>query len=157
VTAPALCQCTKCLRYLAQDRLDDGSFINNMCAECTTNGIPLSQIATLTDPAALELVALLAEECAEVTQRAGKIIRWGWSADHRGTTQREKLEDEIGDLLAGVLLGIHNGAIHRDGIVRAMHAKLAKFREDVAGPRQRLLHAAVPVFASMTIHIGVDD
>jgi NTP pyrophosphatase (non-canonical NTP hydrolase) len=146
-----LCQCTNCLRYLARDRLNDASFINNMCEECARNGIPLADIGTLTDPAAIELLALLAEECAEVTQRAMKIMRWGWRADFQGTAQLDKLEDELGDLLAAILLGIHNGVIRRDGIVRAMHAKFAKFREDAAGPRQRLLHAVVPSEAIATL------
>ncbi len=141
----ALCQCIKCARYLARNRLDDNTWINNVCELCANGGIPLAQIrGTLSDPLSIELLALLSEECGETTQRNSKIMRWGWDANFEGTTQRDKLESELGDILAATVLLIHNKLITEDGLILAMQSKLKKFREDALGPRQRLLHAEVP-------------
>jgi NTP pyrophosphatase (non-canonical NTP hydrolase) len=55
-------------------------------------------------PAQLELLACLAEECGEVVQVIGKIMRHGyddWSPlDVSRTTNRANLERELGDLNA---------------------------------------------------------
>ncbi len=83
-------------------------------------------------------------ECAETIQRVSKIVRWGRDADFEGTSQQYKLESEIGDILAAICVLLENDVVHLDGLQRAMNDKLAKFREDAAGPKQRLLHAEVP-------------
>lgn len=152
----ALCQCTKCLRYFARNRDPSSDYvIDHRCEECfPQQGIPLAKIrGTLTDPLSLEILALLGEECAEVQQRNGKIVRWGWDADFEGTTQQHKLESELGDVLAALLIAIKNGKVTFEGVLAAANAKLEKFRVDAAGPRQRLLHAKVPE-ASATVLIG---
>jgi hypothetical protein len=108
-------------------------------------GIPLAEIrGTLTDPKDLELLALLAEECSEVIQRVCKIIRWGWKADFHGTTQKYKLEGEMGDVQAVLELLDKNKLVRYQDVLLRMEEKLEKFQEDAAGPRQRLLHAEVP-------------
>lgn len=49
-----------------------------------------------------EVLLITQEECAEVTQAISKVLRFGtekrWPED--APTNREKLEEEIGDLLA---------------------------------------------------------
>jgi len=45
-----------------------------------------------------ELLTILMEECAEVTQAAAKCIRFGESAEYNGETTMDRLEREIGDL-----------------------------------------------------------
>lgn len=55
-------------------------------------------------PAEAERLAILAEECAEVIQMVGKILRHGYEstnpdATHKGTN-REQLARELGDLHA---------------------------------------------------------
>lgn len=142
----ALCQCTRCFKYLARNRDPNSeSRHKHECAECLPKGIPLAQLrGTLVDPKMIELLALLAEECAEVTQRIMKIFRWGWDADFEGTTQRHKLEVELGDILASLKLLDHNGVLRYEDVLEKAEAKLNKFREDAAGPKQRLLHAEVP-------------
>lgn len=93
----ALCQCIRCERYLARNRAADGTD-PQLCVHCTEienrgmfddlkipPGIPLARIrGTLQDPIAIEVLALLVEECGEVAQRVGKINRWGWEADFEG-------------------------------------------------------------------------
>lgn len=138
-------QCIRCRRYLTQSRLNDASWINNCCAECVTNGIPLARVrATLSDPLSHECLSVLAEECSEVIQRKEKIVRWGWDADYEGTTQQHKLESELGDVLATFIIAAHNGQITYSHVIEAANRKLEKFRQDAAGPRQRLLLAQTP-------------
>lgn len=55
-------------------------------------------------PAEAERLALLAEECGEVIQVVGKILRHGYESRHPngGPTNRKLLEREIGDVFAAV-------------------------------------------------------
>lgn len=56
-------------------------------------------------PAEAERLAVLAEECGEVVQAVGKILRHGWESRWdpkggagQGATNREKLQEELGDI-----------------------------------------------------------
>lgn len=51
-------------------------------------------------PAEAERLAILSEECGEVVQAVGKILRHGYESKHPdgGPTNRETLERECGDL-----------------------------------------------------------
>lgn len=51
-------------------------------------------------PAEAERLALLAEECGEVIQAIGKVLRHGFESTHPdgGPTNREALEREMGDV-----------------------------------------------------------
>lgn len=55
-------------------------------------------------PAEAERLALLAEECGEVVQIIGKILRHGYESTHPegGPTNREALAREVGDIFAVV-------------------------------------------------------
>lgn len=55
-------------------------------------------------PAEAERLAVLAEECGEVIQAVGKILRHGYESSHPdgGPTNRRTLEREIGDVLYAV-------------------------------------------------------
>ncbi len=151
MTAPALCQCVRCLRYLAVNRTADTT-APQLCVDCHPYsdgsgdvGIPLAEIrGPLTVPLDAEVIALVDEEAGEVIQRSGKIRRWGWKADFGGTTQLDKYHTELGDVLAAMLVAAYNGIIDLPAVISACRAKLDKFREDAAGPRQRLTVAAVP-------------
>ena len=126
------------------------------CTSCSRSGHPLADIRgpESNDPLAVELYGWLAEECGEVVQRLGKLLRWGPHADYQGTTQRHKLEVEIGDVLAAVQVLVANGLIGRDAIMAHGRVKLAKLRLDAArgehpsaqfaSPRQLLRHARIP-------------
>ena len=50
-------------------------------------------------PAEAERLAILSEECGEVVQAIGKILRHGYDSRYEaGQTNREQLELELGDL-----------------------------------------------------------
>ena len=53
-------------------------------------------------PAEAERLAMLAEECGEVIQVVGKILRHGYESTHPegGPTNRQTLEHELGDIKA---------------------------------------------------------
>jgi NTP pyrophosphatase (non-canonical NTP hydrolase) len=46
-----------------------------------------------------EIMLICQEECAEVAQAISKVFRFGVDGEHLGATNRERLEEEIGDLL----------------------------------------------------------
>lgn len=88
-----------------------------------------------------ELLAILAEECGEVIQRATKILRFGytvnpWSGHHN----RETLEAELGDLFAVVRILHARGEVDWVKVVGHAEAKLAAFKRKDG----RLRHAVVP-------------
>lgn len=55
-------------------------------------------------PAEAERLAMLSEECGEVIQVIGKILRHGYDSKYGGLTNREKLLDEYLDIIAVVNL-----------------------------------------------------
>lgn len=46
-----------------------------------------------------EIMLIAQEECAEVTQAISKVFRFGMDAVHNGRTNKDRLEEEIGDLI----------------------------------------------------------
>lgn len=60
-------------------------------------------------PGEAERLAILAEECGEVIQAIGKVLRHGYGSRHPsgGPTNRDTLERELGDLHAAVELMIY--------------------------------------------------
>jgi NTP pyrophosphatase (non-canonical NTP hydrolase) len=82
---------------MANDQNDPANFNQLTCAET-------------------ERLAILSEECGEVVQIIGKIMRHGFESSHPdgGPTNRELLEKEIGDIEAAVqcLLKPLNGDKH---------------------------------------------
>jgi NTP pyrophosphatase (non-canonical NTP hydrolase) len=63
-------------------------------------------------PAEIERLAMLAEECGEVVQAVGKVLRHGWdsSSPYGSRTNRATLEREVGDVRAviGLMLDYHD-------------------------------------------------
>ena len=54
-------------------------------------------------PAQLERLAILMEECGEIQQAIGKVLRHGWEGRYdNGVTNREQLEIEIGDVRVAI-------------------------------------------------------
>ena len=64
-------------------------------------------------PAEAERIALLMEECGEVVQICGKILRHGFESRHPTgtTTNRTELAKELGDVEAAVLIMNNTGDI----------------------------------------------
>ena len=77
-----------------------------------------------------EALIITAEECAEVTQQICKIIRFGLDTPYvtagDGSTNREQLEKEIGDLMALIDILQKQDVISYAAVERASEAKIAK-------------------------------
>jgi len=46
-----------------------------------------------------EILLIAQEECAEVTQAISKVFRFGFDSVHNDKTNKQRLEEEIGDLM----------------------------------------------------------
>lgn len=95
----------------------------------------------LPTPHERELLEILIEECAEVTQRATKALRFGLAEMQpgQGKTNAERLANELGDLreVEGRLLDI--GVVQTSHLVDGMVSKkhqLAKYMQTTPGTRQ---------------------
>lgn len=83
-------------------------------------------------PAEAERLALVIEECSEVIHVCGKILRHGFDSVNpivnpahgiNTLTNRERLQNEIGDLRAVIRLMINCNDILEGDIIRASQAK----------------------------------
>jgi NTP pyrophosphatase (non-canonical NTP hydrolase) len=80
-------------------------------------------------PKEAELLALLSEECGELVQAIGKVLRHGFESYHpecRGAqiTNRENLVREMGDVSAAIELLIGQTKVNGVAVHRAMVSKL---------------------------------
>jgi hypothetical protein len=73
-----------------------------------------------------EILLITQEECAEVTQAISKVFRFGMDDEHNGETNREHLEEEIGDLMCMIDLLIDNGIVSESAVMTAKNEKLNK-------------------------------
>ena len=82
-------------------------------------------------PDQLEALALLMEECAEVQQAIGKIMRHGLFSLHPsgGPDNQALLEGECGDLLAALDIAESVGLVFTAHIRTARAAKLRRVRQ----------------------------
>ena len=73
-----------------------------------------------------ELLVILMEECAEVTQQASKILRFGKVPP----TQSEKaLAKELGDLLCMIILLEEHGTVSKNAVTKNCLAKREKLKK----------------------------
>ena len=77
-----------------------------------------------------EIMLILQEECAEVTQAVSKCFRFGLAECYPGTdtTNRDRLEEEIGDLLAMIALLEQAGVVTEAGLHASFNNKIAKLK-----------------------------
>jgi NTP pyrophosphatase (non-canonical NTP hydrolase) len=78
-----------------------------------------------------EVMDILQEECAEVIQAVSKISRFGIDNLKPGKpkTNREHLEEELGDLLAMIDILCGMGAVELDNLRVAKLAKIEKLKK----------------------------
>lgn len=78
-----------------------------------------------------ETLLIAQEECAEVTQAISKIFRFGFDAEYPkdGKNNRERLEEEVGDLLCMIQLMSEFGIISESGMYKAALDKRAKLEK----------------------------
>lgn len=75
-------------------------------------------------------ISKLIEECGEVGQVCGKLIGTEGRAAHwDGTNLRERLEDEMGDVLAAIAFVTSKNALNHKRIAERQMEKLALFRK----------------------------
>ena len=73
-----------------------------------------------------EIMLITQEECAEVTQAISKIFRFGLLSQHNGRSNRERLAEEVGDLMCMIDLLIDNGIVRESAVMTAKNEKLNK-------------------------------
>lgn len=78
-----------------------------------------------------EVLSILQEECAEVIQAVSKVQRFGLLAHHphRTATNKEELEEELGDLLAMINILTWHGYLDQANIQLASQAKADKLKQ----------------------------
>jgi hypothetical protein len=97
-------------------------------------------------PGEIERLAILAEECGEIAQAVGKVLRFGWErrSPYGGRQNRGALEREIGSLRAIVNLMLDVDDLRLTEVQawqRAKRAGLAKWTlyQDCSMPREEQL------------------
>lgn len=75
-----------------------------------------------------EIILIAQEECAEVIQAISKVNRFGIDGVHNGKSNRDHLEEEIGDLICMFELMVENGIILQECIDKAKERKIAKLK-----------------------------
>jgi NTP pyrophosphatase (non-canonical NTP hydrolase) len=77
-----------------------------------------------------EALSLLMEECGEVVQAIGKIMRHGLDSDHPGTliTNRDALAKEVSDVQCSIKILLRDGVIDQKKIDKARREKIRKLR-----------------------------
>lgn len=76
-------------------------------------------------------IAKLIEECGELTQVLGKRLAYYTTDEHPdgGPPLRERMEDEMGDVIAAIELVITKHKLDRVRIGTRVHTKLGTFSE----------------------------
>jgi NTP pyrophosphatase (non-canonical NTP hydrolase) len=84
-------------------------------------------------PAEAERLYLLLEECGEVVQIVGKILRHGYESCHpddkTGTTNRTLLEKELGDVAAAVTMMTDVSDVDWANVQLAAKSKLERVKK----------------------------
>ena len=76
-----------------------------------------------------EILVITQEECSEVIQVISKGIRFGFDIDYNGATNRQKLTQEVGDVLAMVDLLVKYDMLSYDDLLKAKAAKFEKLKQ----------------------------
>ena len=76
-----------------------------------------------------EIMLITQEECAEVTQAISKIFRFGLLSQHNGRSNRERLAEEVGDLMCMIDLLIDTDMINEAEVMAAKNEKLLKLQQ----------------------------
>jgi NTP pyrophosphatase (non-canonical NTP hydrolase) len=79
-----------------------------------------------------EVLRILQEECAEVTQAVSKVFRFGSNRCHpdmNSPTNKERLEEEIGDLLAMVDILVEQCYLSDSNVNEARKYKKEKLKK----------------------------
>jgi NTP pyrophosphatase (non-canonical NTP hydrolase) len=80
-----------------------------------------------------EILLITQEECAEVTQAISKVFRFGFDdcwprGEDWVPTNKERLEEEVGDLLCMIDVMVENGIISDEKLNKARTSKREKLK-----------------------------
>ena len=78
-----------------------------------------------------EILLITQEECAEVTQAISKVFRFGLNErwpEPIDPTNKERLEEEAGDLLCMIDIMVENGIISDEKLNKAKNNKRQKLK-----------------------------
>lgn len=73
-----------------------------------------------------EVMLIAQEECAEVTQAISKVFRFGLDASHNEQTNKQRLTEEVGDLLCMIELMMAKGLMDPMEVLDAKKNKYEK-------------------------------
>ena len=73
-----------------------------------------------------EVMLIAQEECAEVVQAISKCFRFGPNDEYNGVTNKQRLEEEVGDLLCMIQLMMNQGIIDENNVNAASIQKKIK-------------------------------
>jgi NTP pyrophosphatase (non-canonical NTP hydrolase) len=76
-----------------------------------------------------ETLLITQEECSEVTQAISKVFRFGFDSEHQGKTNKEMMEEEIGDLLCMIDLLVEKCVISDEKVNQARKNKREKLKK----------------------------
>jgi NTP pyrophosphatase (non-canonical NTP hydrolase) len=76
-----------------------------------------------------QILLIAQEECAEVTQAISKVFRFGIDCEYQGQTNKERLTEEVGDLLCMIDLMIDFEIIDGNTVQNAALQKRNKLRQ----------------------------
>jgi len=76
-----------------------------------------------------EILTIAQEECAEVIQVISKGNRFGFDIEYNGRTNRQKLTQEVGDVLCMIDLMVEKNILTADGLEQAKKAKREKLKQ----------------------------
>lgn len=76
-----------------------------------------------------EILTITQEECSEVIQVISKSRRFGFDIEYDGKTNRQKLVQETGDVLALIDLMIKYNIVSLDELEAAKQAKFEKLKQ----------------------------
>jgi NTP pyrophosphatase (non-canonical NTP hydrolase) len=78
-----------------------------------------------------EILLITQEECAEVTQAISKVFRFGLNErwpEPIDPTNKERLEEEVGDLLCMIDIMVEKGIISDEKLNKARNSKREKLK-----------------------------
>ena len=73
-----------------------------------------------------EVMLIAQEECAEVVQAISKCFRFGPNDEYNGFSNKQRLEEEVGDLLCMIQLMMNQGIIDENNVNAASIQKRIK-------------------------------
>ena len=77
----------------------------------------------------MEALLILQEECGELTQAISKCFRFGKDSEWNGINNRERLESEIGDVLAMIDILIEGAYVSDSNVNQARMDKKEKLKK----------------------------